>query len=295
MASLVHELVEMANDRAVSVADLLRRSLVAASRLDLVEVTSWLTDELNGYQTGEVPEYRRLRGELMVHNPYNGLVPLHLPVKEAKVLSESRLAQSIPQLEELLHTSGTLVSRFSHEIEQKLMKRMDMPFVPYRVLQVVQLRGVVEAVRSRVLAWSLDLERQGVLGEGMVFTTREKEMSREGNNQFNITANGAQIQIGSNGSSQSMQTGSVDPASLAELISALTAAVVDARAAGEHIDELLAEIATLRAQQASPKPKISVIREAAKSIRTILEGAGGNVLAELAKPHVTALFSLAAS
>lgn len=43
--------------------------------------------------------------------------------------------------------------------------------------------------------------------------------------------------------------------------------------------ELASEIQTVEVQLASPKPKSGIVREAFKSVRTILEGAAGNVIA----------------
>lgn len=40
-----------------------------------------------------------------------------------------------------------------------------------------------------------------------------------------------------------------------------------------------AELQTLEAQATSPKPKASILSESFKSIRTIIEGASGNLLA----------------
>lgn len=68
MPALVPELVNMASDPAVSVSDLLRRALVAARRLDVPDLIDWITSELNGY-TGEVPEYRKIRGHLRGDEP----------------------------------------------------------------------------------------------------------------------------------------------------------------------------------------------------------------------------------
>ncbi|MBK7648578.1 MAG: hypothetical protein IPJ12_15865 [Betaproteobacteria bacterium] len=71
MPALVPELVNMASDPNVSTGDLLRRSLVVARRLNVPELVEWINSELTGFRTGEVPEYRRLRGQLVVENPYN--------------------------------------------------------------------------------------------------------------------------------------------------------------------------------------------------------------------------------
>jgi hypothetical protein len=33
----------------------------------------------------------------------------------------------------------------------------------------------IDAVRTRILVWSLELETQGILGDGIVFSKKEKE------------------------------------------------------------------------------------------------------------------------
>ena len=72
---------------------------------------------------------------------------------------------------------------------------------------------------------------------------------------------------------------------------ALGAALADAK--GDAADELRADIATLKAQAESPKPKWEIIKATARSIKTVAEGAAGNVLASLAQPHITTLLALA--
>lgn len=77
MASLVLELQRDALDKSVSTTDLLRKALVVARKLKVTDLVEWLTHELNGYPEGaDVPEYRKLQGELKVHNPYHGWMPL---------------------------------------------------------------------------------------------------------------------------------------------------------------------------------------------------------------------------
>ncbi|HEX6470958.1 MAG TPA: hypothetical protein VF069_17800 [Streptosporangiaceae bacterium] len=51
------------------------------------------------------------------------------------------------------------------------------------------------------------------------------------------------------------------------------------RLAPEQSDEIRAEIATIRAQAGSPKPRHHIIRESLRSVRAILEQAGGGAVA----------------
>ncbi len=107
--------------------------------------------------------------------------------------------------------------------------------------------------------------------------------------------NGSQIQIGSNASTQTQAKTSVnDLEALNGLIDALGTALERVTAPTDTLAELRAELATLKAQASSPRPKWEVIKAAAKSIKTAAEGAAGNILGELAKPHVATLLALAA-
>ena len=102
---------------------------------------------------------------------------------------------------------------------------------------------------------------------------------------------GSQIQISSNGSIQTQANTRTDIEALKGLVQALGAALADAK--GDAADELRADIATLKAQAESPKPKWEIIKATARSIKTVAEGAAGNVLASLAQPHITTLLALA--
>ena len=77
-------------------------------------------------------------------------------------------------------------------------------------------------------------------------------------------------------------------AALSALIELLRDAIQQGRIEAEVRDELQAELATLQAQAASPKPKWAVIKATAESIKAVLENAAGSVLAAQALPYLTA-------
>lgn len=82
---------------------------------------------------------------------------------------------------------------------------------------------------------------------------------------------------------------------LKNLVEALSLALERSSMQGELAEELRAEVATLKAQASSPKPKWEVINSTGRTIKTVLEGAAGNLLAELAKPYVLPILVIAAS
>ena len=105
---------------------------------------------------------------------------------------------------------------------------------------------------------------------------------------------GSQIQISSSGSTQTQAntTGGTDLEALNGLIEGLDAALE--RVQGDAADELRAELATLKAQAESPKPKWEIIKATARSIKAVAEGAAGGLISGLAQPHMATLLALAA-
>ena len=294
MPALVPELVDMASTPAVSTADLLRRALVVARRLAVPEFMNWINSELNGYGAVEVPDYRRVKGDLVAENPIHGPVPFLAPQFEPWLTDFSN-RQSIPELIHLRNSSGPIGSHFPSDVEKMLMdmmrESMGVAMRPALRFSTVQIEGIIETVRSRILDWALDLEGRGIIGEGMSFTQQEKQAVQQQHYHFG-NVSGSQIQISSSGSTQTQaNTTGTDLGALKELIEGLGAALE--RLQGDAADELRAELATLKAQAESPKPKWEIIKATARSIKAVAEDAGGGLLGELAKPHVLTLLALA--
>lgn len=292
MPALVPELVNMASDPAITTTDLLRRSLVVAHRLSVPEIADWITFELEGYGASEIPVYRRLKGRPQVFNPYHGYQPLIFPTAEqVEMISTANVRQSIPEIEHLCQSKSGIKMHFPIALEHWLRENMSIPLDPSLHLSSVQLHGIVEKVRSQILKWALDLERKGVLGDGMSFTQQEKQIVQAQHYHFSNVSE-SQIQIGSNGSNQTQRsTTGIDLQDLKNLVQALSEAVD--LTAGESVEELRAELATLKAQADSPNPKWEIIKATARSIKNIAEGSAGAIIAGLAQPHLATLLALA--
>lgn len=293
MPALVPELVIMASNPSVPTDDLLRRALVVAKRLNVGELVSWIDAELNGYKIDqEVPDYRTVRGLLRAIDLFSGRsIPLEVnSAKLAHKLSTMPLRQSITELEHLAASPSGVKINYGHEWHQALTEHLEDDLSPYVSVSSAQLLAVISSARNRILDWGLDLEGRGILGEGMSFTQQEKQAVQEQHYHFG-NVSGSQIQISSNGSTQTQANTGTDIEALKGLVQALGAALADAK--GDAADELRADIATLKAQAESPKPKWEIIKATARSIKTVAEGAAGNVLASLAQPHIATLLALA--
>jgi hypothetical protein len=183
MASLVLELQADALNANVRVSDLVRKALVVATKLGIPELRQWCDAELNGYGPGqEVPGYRKMTGQLMARNPFRGWIPVMFEEPaEAELLSKRDLGASIGEVEQLVDRpaeGGTLQMPLPPSILTKVFgdtQEYQMGLVPTLIVSRAGIVAVADAVRNTVLDWSLRLEAEGVLGDGMTFSQQEKE------------------------------------------------------------------------------------------------------------------------
>jgi len=186
MSSLVEELQRDALDSKITVSDLLRKSLVVATKLNLADFRKWVECELNGYGKDEgLPDYRLIRCQVQSTNPFDGRkIPWKFPTSDLEEkVSRRRIVQSVASIEELVSggRGAELMLPFSAEMQTVLMRHCDDPSppVPYTVVQPSQLHGILDAVRNAILTWSLRLESDGIMGDGMSFSPKEKEIASE--------------------------------------------------------------------------------------------------------------------
>jgi hypothetical protein len=90
---------------------------------------------------------------------------------------------------------------------------------------------------------------------------------------------GAQQQNASPGAVQVSGQDAADLDRVREFLQQFDASTHELQLPPEQADELRAEVATIRAQAGSPKPRYHVIRESLRSVRAILEQAGGGAVA----------------
>ena len=151
---------------------------------------------------------------------------------------------------------------------------------------------IVEKVKNTILEWTLKLEEEGVLGEGMRFSDEEKQtaksMPQTVNNYY-----GATNVI--NGSSEGMQivsgnenvTFSYDKANTA--VSEIEAAISQEQLQSEDKDaalEMLSEIRNKITQEKKP----SVIKALLVGLKDFLINAGGSLAAGLIQAKIQGLF-----
>jgi hypothetical protein len=289
MSSIVLELQKDALNKDILVSDLLRKGLVIARKLKLQEFESWINNELNGYDKNvNIPEYRTVQGEVKALNPYRGYIPVIFETSEQeKIYSKRKCGQSVAELGSLIKNQGKdqlLQMPFSADIQRSLTNGSGMDFPVTLVLSSSRIVGILDSVRTIILNWTLKLEENGVFGEGFSFSTQEKEKaSREPqsiNNFFGPISN-SQIQVGNRDSVQIAASTSLDLKKVQDFLILLKESIDKLSVGVEEKKEIDSDIKSVEAQLSSPKPKPSMIKEGLSSIRKILEGAGGKLVADL--------------
>lgn len=280
MPAIVPELIEMATKSNTSTTELLRRALVVAERLLLSDFARWTTYELNGY-TDKTPKYRIHNGIIKFTNESG--TAREFKVK-SNITTESHLyitvTESIPEIEGALKNNEIIYRIIKSPEITNPKVYADLGYRPAIILQKTKAINIMETVKNEILKFALDMEKDGIKGEGMTFNNKEKEIAKH----YKITNINGQIQINSPGSSQS-QTKTVDTEKLCDLVSALRKVLdKDNSMSSDGRSEIESELATLEAQARSPKPKWPIVNAAALSLKSILENAAGSALASAALP-----------
>src|SRR5579862_9858580 len=163
MPSLVEELQRDALNGTVPSSDLLRKALVVATKLNLVEFRIWVECELEGYPAGDVPEYRQTSGQVYFFNPVTGPRPVLFPDREiAEGLSSYDYHEAIGLIEELASADDSceLVVPFSANAQRLLLAQYQIkPGLPQLHISRMSAVAIVHAIRNIILKWSLKLEQ----------------------------------------------------------------------------------------------------------------------------------------
>lgn len=180
--SLVEEIQAGALNREVPVVDLLRRVKLAAAKLKLSDTQAWVDRELNGYggvDYEEIPQYRVGSGSLMHFTPYHGSRPAHGDPESIAEISLHWFREPVGALESLLTLPGDrLVVSIDMDVAKLLAANgMNGNYSIHFSKNVVV--SIADAVRNLILDWAINLESEGILGEGVSFTVDEKQKAAQ--------------------------------------------------------------------------------------------------------------------
>jgi hypothetical protein len=184
---IIIELQRLASDGKCPVDELLRKALIIATKLRIDDFRAWVQRELNGYDNrNDAPPYRVIPTRMYQVNRWRGgLVPVVFGDSEMEdLICRIPMTQPISEIQALVDRGTSFhlsVPADEAALHWKLMNHGE-PMELVKEGSCVNLSGIIDAVRNTVLEWSLRLEEQGILGEGMRFTTEEKAIAMTSQN-----------------------------------------------------------------------------------------------------------------
>jgi hypothetical protein len=278
MGSLVLELQNEALDQSVSTLSLLRKSLVVATKLKLQDFKDWIESEINGYKDGQlIPEYRKVLGEIKYLNQFRGWLPIFFD-DSIENLEVRYLHQPISELEKLINSSSnTLIIKYGSEVEKAIMYRFNLDVQPTLHVTKANASRVLEEVRDTILRWSLHLEENGILGEGMTFSSNEKESATEHNFRVpNHTTNNnfyspiGSLQNGDNNTAHVIQTIGSNNQEILQAIAELRQQIITSTLPPNLQEVADDALDTLQEEIISPTNKPAKIKAAWMNICTVI-------------------------
>jgi AbiTii len=286
--SSVVEMRQAATDSAVRVIDLLRKSKVIATKLQLPEALAWINAEIDGYANEEdvvLPVYRKLSGELRGFNPYRGWETVRVSDPEiAEILSQAPLGQALGAIEESIQkvrtsSRGTFAFVMSPGRKARLLNAISGADDIQLVLSESSLFGIVDAVRHLILNWSLELECNGIVGDGVNFDPVERKEARIVTHQYFIQNVGVVGNVSDKAKVENHQSAHIVTGS-----DGWSNALGQIKAAMPSLpqplqSDLAPAISAIENELASPSPQPSRLKTFAESAIRTCEGAAGNLIA----------------
>lgn len=168
--SKIQRLVEAATSDTTPLPELLRMAWTLAMGLKTEESNMWISYELKGYPDGfdvsDLPEYRRVYAELVGDNSPFGWAPAVLTFDDPNFnhsLRSVNVSTSAIALSESSNKDQDLVFPVPDEVN-RVLRREGMyvagePIRLARMIRSLQIKHLLEQLRSRVLSWALDVER----------------------------------------------------------------------------------------------------------------------------------------
>ncbi len=289
MKSIIQELQAGATDSKNSVTELLRKAKIVSSKLNLLDFLNWINYELSGYfdiKKEDVPSYRFIIGEPKAWNPYHGWVPILFDDSKMQTLiSEVPIHQPVGELEHLYNSgSGQIHVPYPPELQQILRDAFNFKTKYTLTTQRTTVAGILDAVRNAILDWSLRLEKEGILGEGLSFSEEEKEKAHDAktivhiNKIDNFVGNmGTMTDHSSISIKQINESKLEDIKNLAEQIKKY---IDEAGLNKDDKTEVNRNLQGLELEIVKDNPEPSKISKFLSSIKRVFEGVTGNVIAQ---------------
>ena len=321
MNSFIQEIQGDALNSDISVADVMRKALIVTNELKLEEFESWIRLELSGYPRPtkldsadlqgsdmitlqgawkQLPEYRWVPGTWQIQLHVDGRKIITRPHSElAKQLKKMPVPISISEIENIASTDATSTAIQVYDMAT-VIPAAGTDFDAFFWVATHYYHRILNTARNTILDWTMKLEASGILGEGLAFSTEEKQTAS--NFTFNIEQfiqqGGTKMNVEISHSTVGMlNTGEIlaesitanvstlndsNQQQIAEALRILTDAVKSCQDVSSQVQTEILEQMHLISEQATlapPERKMGLIKPTLAALTTTLSAGGG--LAEI--------------
>ncbi|MDD9579157.1 hypothetical protein PIG65_11540 [Enterobacter sp. FR 78] len=226
--SPVLKLQQLACSEESSILSVMFQAKLIASKLELDEFSTWIENEISGYpEKLKVPDYRKIAAPMKCQLN-NGVIQDFdfdrafsggaRSEDERKILSKLKLlylTDSLSEVKRLSEKDDYINFSIPVGIKELLRSssngRLDgQQFEIFWVCPSVKMLQIISSARMRILNWSLELEKIGILGDGIVFSQDDKitaPLTINNTNIFNESVNNTGV-IGAGSSGEISQRNS---------------------------------------------------------------------------------------
>jgi hypothetical protein len=289
MKSIIQELQFEATKQNSSVTELLRKAKIVSSKLNLQEFLVWIEKELNGYPDTDYkkyPSYRFLKGEPKGWNPYHGWISVMFDnANSQETLSTMPINQPIGELEDLCQSSSNdLQVSYSPKAQKIIGEAVGFQTKFTLMVGKSSVVGILDAVKNIILDWSIKLEKEGILGEGISFSEEDKEKANNPNTKIiigridNFVGNVGDIT--DNASMNISHINQNETEKIKDLIKQIKTNLKNVEIKERDRGQVENEIKCIEREIVKQKPEKSKITKCFSSIKNIFEGVSGNIIAQ---------------
>lgn len=133
--------------------------------------------ELNGYtdcNKEDIPDYREVRGQMKLSDSMYGWIPVNFETREIESsLCNIKLPFPLSQILALYHErENPFAVVYPAHVARKLdaVCGEELPNEYVLFIDKSYLKNIIDQVVNHVLEWTLKIEEQGIIGEGMQFS-----------------------------------------------------------------------------------------------------------------------------
>jgi hypothetical protein len=224
--SLIHTIQHAILIEDAPAEKVLRLVKTACMKMHQTEIKELIEAEINGYSDTPLPDYRKLRGNLISSDPHYGLIPVNIPPHQAQLenfLTQRNFTQPIAAITQFIEQDegSSIYIKISNDKLSHYKIKMDRELPLFVEINKAYIHGILESVTNFCLNWSLEMETLGILGEGLGFSDQELAKLKDYSPNIQVYNGDLNLQTFNQGSmviSNDTHNNSISPEKLYEII-----------------------------------------------------------------------------